>query len=186
MNIALTPIRFLERALKVYGKNTGVICGNQRFSYAEYGQRVNRLSNALKGLGVQKGDRVSYFGYNCHRLLESFFGIPQIGAILLPLNIRLISDDFKHIINESKPNVILLDKDFIPQMESIRGDIPSVKHYVLLEDTHPAPNWVTGTYEGLLAAASDEPPFPVENIPLEKTIQRRSFTPAGRQENPKV
>lgn len=185
MNIPLTPIRFLERGLKVYGKNTGVICGNQRFSYAEYGQRVNRLSNALKGLGVQKGDRVSYFGYNCHRLLESFYGIPQMGAILLPLNIRLIPDDFKHIINESKPNVILLDKDFIPQMESIRGDIPSVKHYVLLEDTHPAPDWVTGTYEGLLAAASDEPPFPVGEYPFGEDDTAEIFYTSGTTGKPK-
>ena len=85
MNIPLTPIRFLERALKIYGKKTSVICGDQRFSYSEYGERVNRLANALLAMGVQKGDRISYLGYNCHRLLEAFYGIPQIGAVLEPL-----------------------------------------------------------------------------------------------------
>ncbi|MBW1781395.1 MAG: AMP-binding protein, partial [Deltaproteobacteria bacterium] len=79
MNIPLTPIRFLERAIKIYGQKTGVICGDHRFSYVDYGKRVNQLSNALLSLGVQKGDRISYLGYNCHRLLEAFYGIPQVG-----------------------------------------------------------------------------------------------------------
>lgn len=185
MNIPLTPVRFLERALKVYGRKTGAICGKLRFSYTEYGKRVNKLSNALKDLGVQKGDRVSYLGYNCHRLLESFYGIPQIGAILLPLNIRLIADDFKHIINESKPKIILLNKDFIPQIESIRDDIPSVRYYVLLEEMHNPPDWITGSYEGMLAASSDEPPFPLGKYPFEEDDTAAIFYTSGTTGKPK-
>ena len=102
MNVPLTPVRFLERTLKVYGGKTGVICGSRRFSYPEYGSRVNRLSNGLLNLGANKGDRISYLGYNCHRLLEAFYAVPQIGAVLMPLNIRLTPKDFEYIINESR------------------------------------------------------------------------------------
>jgi len=147
MNIPLTPVRFLERTLKIYGDKTGVICGDHRFTYSAYGERVNRLSNGLLQVGVQKGDRVSYLGYNCHRLLEAFYGVPQIGAILLPLNIRLVPHDFEYIINESRPSILFLDRDFIPQIESIRDRISSVEQYILLDAMENAPTWITGTYE---------------------------------------
>ena len=120
MNIPLTPMRFLERTVKIYGKKTGVICSDHCFTYGEYGERVNRLSNGLLKLGIQKGDRVSYLGYNCHRLLEAFYGIPQIGAILLPLNIRLLPNDFEYIINESEPKILFLNRDFIPTYHTNR------------------------------------------------------------------
>ena len=53
MNIPLTPIRFLERSVKVYGEKTGVICGEHRFTYKAFRERVNQLSNALLSIGVQ-------------------------------------------------------------------------------------------------------------------------------------
>lgn len=91
----------------------GVVCGEQRLNYLQYGNRVNRLSNALKDLMAEKGDRVSYLGYNCHRLLEAFYGISQIGAVLVPLNIRLTGNDFKYILQESALKVLFVDSDFI-------------------------------------------------------------------------
>jgi fatty-acyl-CoA synthase len=185
MNIPLTPVRFLERSLKVYGKKTAVICGDNRFTYLEYGERVNRLSNGLLGLGVKKGARISYLGYNCHRLLEAFYGIPQIGAILEPLNIRLVPDDFRYILNESEPTVLFLDKDFIPQIESIRSDIPSVEHFFLLEAMADAPAWIEGTYEDLLAGASPAPPFPLGQYPFEEDDVAEIFYTSGTTGKPK-
>ncbi|MBE9571839.1 MAG: long-chain-fatty-acid--CoA ligase [Proteobacteria bacterium] len=185
MNIPLTPLRFLERTLIIYGEKTGVICGEHRFSYRAYGERVNQLSNGLLNLGAHKSDRICYLGYNCHRLLEAFYGIPQIGAILLPLNIRLIPDDFRYIINESTPNVVLLDKDFIPQIESIRDDIPSVKQYILLEGMDNAPGWITGTYEEMLAESSSEPPFPLGQYPFEENDTAEIFYTSGTTGKPK-
>jgi len=185
MNIPLTPIRFLERAIKIYGQKTGVICGDHRFSYVDYGKRVNQLSNGLLKLGVQKGDRISYLGYNCHRLLEAFYGIPQVGAILLPLNIRLVPKDFSYIINESTPKVLFLDKDFIPQIESIRSEIPCVEHYILLEAMEHAPTWITGSYEEMIAGASSEAPFPFGKYPFIEDDTAEIFYTSGTTGTPK-
>ena len=185
MNIPLTPIRFLERTLKIYGEKEGVICGDHRFSYHAYGARVNQMSNGLLKMGIHKGDRISYLGYNCHRLLEAFFGVPQIGAILLPLNIRLVPRDFEYIINESGPNVLFLDKDFIPQIESIRNNIPSVEHYILLEPMDDAPSWITGVYEDILNASSHEPPFSMGKYPFEEDDIAEIFYTSGTTGNPK-
>jgi len=185
MNIPLTPVRFLERTVKIYGEKTGVICGEHRFSYRAYGERVCKLSNALKQLGIQKGDRISYLGYNCHRLLEAFYGFPQIGAILLPLNIRLAAHDFEYIINESRPNILFLDRDFIPQIESIRDRISSVERYILLESMANAPVWITGTYEELLSEASPEPPFALGDYPFEEDDTAEIFYTSGTTGKPK-
>src|SRR4030042_1646969 len=185
MNIPLTPIRFLERTLKIHKGKPGVVCGDRRFTYGAYGERVYRLSNGLLSLGIQKGDRISYLGYNCHRLLEAFYGIPQIGAILLPLNIRLVADDYDYIINESEPTILFLDRDFIPQIESIRGHIPSVEPFTLLGEGGDNPDWINGTYDELLDGSSPDPPYPIEAYPFEEDDTAEIFYTSGTTGRPK-
>src|SRR4030042_723878 len=133
MVIPLTPVRFFEYAEKIFTNKEGVVCEGNRFTYGEYCRRVRQMSNALAKIGVQRGDRVAYLGYNCHRLLELFYAPPIMGAILEPLNIRLAARDFEYIIHESTPRVLFLDKDFIPVIDSIRPKIPSVEKYIILE-----------------------------------------------------
>ena len=185
MNIPLTPIRFLERTVKVYGEKTGVICGDHRFSYVEFGERVNQLSNDLLRIGVKNGDRISYLGYNCHQLLEAFFAVPQIGAVLLPLNIRLLPHDFEYILNESTPKVLFLDQDFISQIDSIRDRIPSVEHFILLGDMNDSPSWITGSYEKLIQEGSAEHPYPLGSYPFHEDDVAEIFYTSGTTGRPK-
>ncbi len=185
MNIVLTPMRFLERTVRIYGPKTGVVCGDERFSYLEFGQRVNRLSNGLLKMGVTKGDRISYLGYNCHRLLEAFFGVPQIGAVLSPLNIRLLPDDFEYILNESTPRVLFLDEDFVPQIEMIRSRIPSIEKFILMKKMDHAPPWINGTYEKVLRSASAESPYPAGSYPFEEDDIAEIFYTSGTTGKPK-
>src|SRR4030066_1583672 len=109
MIIPLTPVRFFEYVEKIFKNKEGVVCEKERFTYGECCQRVRKMSNALIRIGVQKGDRVAYLGYNCHRLLELFYAPPMNGAVLEPLNIRLAARDFEYIINESTPRILFLD-----------------------------------------------------------------------------
>ncbi len=185
MNIVLTPMRFLERTIRIYGPKTGVVCSDERFSYLEFGQRVNQLSNGLLKMGVAKGDRISYLGYNCHRLLEAFFGVPQIGAVLSPLNIRLLSDDFEYILNESTPRVLFLDEDFVPQIEMIRSRIPSIEKFILMKKMDHAPPWINGTYEKVLRSASAESPYPAGSYPFEEDDIAEIFYTSGTTGKPK-
>jgi fatty-acyl-CoA synthase len=185
MNVTLTPIRFLERAQKLYGKKTGVICGDLRFTYQQYQNRVNRLSNALLKMNAGKGERVSYLGYNCHRLLEAFYSIPQIGAVLVPLNIRLMARDFLYILNECAPKVLFLDRDFVPIIESIRREVSAVESYILLERMDNPPDWISKNYEDLIEEASPEPPFPAGRYPFEEDDTAEIFYTSGTTGKPK-
>ena len=93
MEVPLLINEFLHRAARLYADKVAIVDGDQRFTYAQYQERANRLSNVLLALGVQKGDRVCVLSPNSHFFLEAIYGTSQIGAILVPLNYRLVSED---------------------------------------------------------------------------------------------
>src|ERR1041385_6652642 len=112
MNIPLTPIRFLRYAAQQFPSKTAVVCGNERLTYAQFASRTSRLAGALREIGVQPGDRVAYLSANCHRLLESYYGVLEAGAVLLPLNIRLTPKELAYILNDSGAKVLLFQEQF--------------------------------------------------------------------------
>ena len=120
MNLTLTPIRFKERAVREYGNKVGIIDGDKRFTYREYGERCDRLSNALAGLGVGRGERVAWLGYNSHQLMEAYYGVVQMGAVLLPLNIRLTPQELAYILNNSDTVTVFYNRDFTPLVDALR------------------------------------------------------------------
>ena len=89
MKIPLTPIRFLRYAREQFPEKVGVVCGEQRFTYAQFAERAARLAGALIAAGAKPGDRIAFLSTNCHRLLEAYYGVLEAGCVLLPLNIRL-------------------------------------------------------------------------------------------------
>src|SRR5262245_30547655 len=99
MEIPLTPMEFARRARRLYASREAVVDRDVRHSYAQFFERCDRWSNALQRLGIQQGDRVAYIAPNTHAQLESFYAVPQIGAVLVPINYRLTADDFAYIIN---------------------------------------------------------------------------------------
>ncbi|HEU0007906.1 MAG TPA: long-chain-fatty-acid--CoA ligase [Terriglobia bacterium] len=156
MIVPLTPLMFLRRAEKLFPHKVGVVCEGRRFTYAEFGQRVHRLSNALANLGVQKGDVVAYLGCNCHRLLEAYYGVLQTGAVLLPLNVRLTANDFLYILDHSEAQVLYLDSEFLPVINSIRKGLQREVLFVVLDAPASEP-WLSDlNYEEHLEHSSSE------------------------------
>src|SRR5215472_10874322 len=152
MLLPLTPVRFKLHAAQIYGRKVGVVCGDHRFTYREFAERCDRLSSALLGLGLRAGDVVAYLSFNCHRLLEAYYGVPQLGAILLPLNIRLSCEELAYILNDAAPRMLCFDPEFLPLVETLRSHVPSIEHYVALRGSTPA--WANPlTYDELVAKA---------------------------------
>jgi fatty-acyl-CoA synthase len=152
MNLPLTPVRFKAHAARVFGPKIGVVCEDLRFTYREFNERCDRLSQALLGLGLASGERIAFLSFNCHRLLEAYYGVPQIGAILLPLNIRLSPEELTYILNDAAPRVLFFDPEFIPLVESMRPHLKSIEHFVALRDNKPP--WAHPRfYDELLAEA---------------------------------
>ncbi len=185
MHIPLTPVRFLDRATRLFAANTAVVCEDSRFTYAQFGERVERLANGLVELGVAPGDRVAYIGFNCHRLLECYYGILKMGAILLPLNIRLATPDFEYILNDAEPVVVFIHPSFIPKIAPVLSSIASVKRYYLLESMDAPPEWVSGEYDTLLKAASAQQRYSSADFPFEEDDTAELFYTSGTTGPPK-
>jgi fatty-acyl-CoA synthase len=148
MEIPLTPLEFARRARRLYGHREAVVDGDLRLTYAQFLERCDRWSAALQSLGVRQGDRVAYIAPNTHAHLEGYYAVPQIGAVLVPVNYRLLPDDFEYIINHSGAKIVCAHADHIEAVQSIRAKLPNVTHFVALEGG--APGWLD--YETTLAA----------------------------------
>ena len=153
MELPLTPLEFARRTRKLYPEREAVVDGELRFTYEQFFTRCDRWSAALQALRVKQGDRVAYIAPNTHAQLESFYAVPQIGAILVPVNYRLTADDFVYLINHSGSKVVCAHSDYLDAIDGIRSRLPNVKAFVALEDDKPdgRPGWLG--YEKLLSEA---------------------------------
>ena len=133
METALTPMEFSRRAKNLYADREAVVDGDLRFSYAEFLERCDRWSNALQKLGVKQGDRVAYIAPNTHSHLEGYYAVPQIGAVLVPINYRLQSSDFEYILNHCGAKIVCAHPDYMDAIDEIRGQLNSIESFVALE-----------------------------------------------------
>jgi fatty-acyl-CoA synthase len=152
METPLTPLEFARRARKLYGDREAVIDGKLRLSYAQFFDRCDRWSAALQKFGIRPGDRVAYIAPNTHAQLESFYAVPQIGAVLVPLNYRLTPDDFAYLIDHSGAQVVCADADYLDAVDHIRSQIPGVRQFVALSGARE--RWLD--YESLVALSPAE------------------------------
>ncbi len=187
MFVPLSVLEFRDRAATYFGDKIGVIDGERCFTYREYAERTHRLASALRRLGVEPGDRVSFVTYNTHQLLEAYYGVLEAGAVLNPINIRLTPSDIAYILDHSGSTVVAYHADFAPLVEQIAPSLAHRPVFVVMEgeprETQEAPtSRVEGAaassvadaergrspstaidYEALLASGrSDEPPADVD------------------------
>jgi fatty-acyl-CoA synthase len=158
MFVPLSVLDFRDRAVEFFGDKVGVIDGERQFTYREFGERTHRLANALLGLGVLPGDRVSFITYNTHHLLEAYYGVLEAGAVLNPINIRLAPGEIAYILDHAASKVVFFHRDFLPLVSEIGPKLASRPAFVVLDDE--AGGIADHGYEGLLAAGSTEPLHP--------------------------
>jgi fatty-acyl-CoA synthase len=146
----LTPLEFARRARRLYAEREAVVDGATRLTYRQFFERCDRWSSALQALGVAQGDRVAYIAPNTLAQLESFYAVPQIGAVVVPINYRLTAEDFAYIINHSGAKVVCAHSDYLAMVDGIRDQLPQVTHFVALEGQ--GEGWLA--YEAALADAA--------------------------------
>ncbi|HUA27996.1 MAG TPA: long-chain-fatty-acid--CoA ligase [Streptosporangiaceae bacterium] len=149
METPLSPVDFARRTRRLHGSREGVVDGGLRLSYEQFFDRCDRWSSALQGLGVRQGDRVATIAPNTHAQLESFYAVPQIGAVLVPINYRLTPDDFVYIVNHSGADVVCAAADYLSAVDGVRAQMPEVRHFVALDGAREG--WLD--YEAAIAAA---------------------------------
>ena len=159
MNIPLLINDFLRRAAKLYPHKVAVVDGALRQTYGQLRDRVNQLAHALQALGVQKGDRVCILSPNSRYFLEAFYGVSQLGAILVPLNYRLQPEEHEYIINHAGVTVVLADHEQVRAIAPIRARLAQVQRYVSAGGDAVEPGWLD--WDALCAAAPTTATEPV-------------------------
>jgi fatty-acyl-CoA synthase len=152
MEIALSPLEFARRARRLYADREAVVDGDHRWTYAEFFDRCDRWSSALQTMGIRHGDRVAYIAPNTHAHLEAYYAVPQIGAVLVPINYRLTPNDFVYLINHSGARVVCAHSDYLDGLDSVRSQLGGVGNFIALEGGADRPGWLD--YESILARAT--------------------------------
>ena len=154
METPLTPLEFARRTRKLYGDREGVVDGDLRLTYEQFFDRCDRWSSALQAMGVKKGDRVAYIAPNTHEQLESFYSVPQIGAVLVPINYRLTAEDFVYITSHSGSKVLCVHPDYLAAVDGVRDQLRGVEQFVCLGSAGGRKGWVE--YDSVLGAAKPD------------------------------
>ncbi len=163
METPLTPLEFARRTRKLYGDRDGVVDGDLRLTHEEFFARCDRWSAALQAMGVRKGDRVAYIAPNTHEQLESFYAVPQIGAVLVPINYRLTAEDFVYITSHSGAKVLCVHPDYVAAVDGVRDQLRAVEHFVVLGKADGRKGWLEYDAEIARAGATFQRPDIDEN-----------------------
>jgi fatty-acyl-CoA synthase len=149
METPLSPLEFARRTRRLHGDREAVVDGDLRLTYEQFFDRCDRWSGAMQALGVGQGDRVATIAPNTHAQLESFYAVPQLGAVLVPMNYRLTPDDFVYMVNHSGSTMLCVHSDYLDAIDGVRDQMPSVQHFVAFEGGEGREGWLD--YEALIS-----------------------------------
>ena len=155
-NILITPILYSPDEEIVYRDKF-------RMTYRDLYQRINKLASALTKMGVGPDDTIGVMDWDSHRYLECYFAVPMMGAVLHTINVRLSTEQIIYTVNHAEDTVLMVNEEFMPIVESIIGELKTVKKIILLKDSDESPKTtvaLAGEYEDLLGRASADFEFP--------------------------
>lgn len=126
-----------------------------RFTGRQVRDRIFRLSNALLGLGLEKGDRVAVLLTNSHYSVECFYALACAGLVLVPMNSRNAAREHLYMLENAEVRAVLVGQEFLGVIQPILSEASGVSHAVCING--PAPQgWLD--YETLIAGAGVEEP----------------------------
>lgn len=181
MIVPLTPLDFRRRVVHLFPDQTCVVDGDIRYNYRQFDERINRLANGLRQIGLRPGEVVSFINFNTYHLLEAYYGVVQAGGVLNPINIRLNARDITYILNHAETSVLCYHYEFRPLVEQMQSDLQTVRTFVEIEPTDTPPEGVYD-WEQMLADAS--PNFAAEPILDENEVCEIFYT-SGTTGRPK-
>ena len=129
-------------------------------TYREWNERCNRLANALLDLGLKKGDRIAFIAFNCIEWMEVYGALAKNGLICVPIMFRLAPVEYQYILDNSEAKAFIVASEFIDGAESIRPELPGIKHWIHLGQGETPEGYID--FEGLMSQGSpEEPPVTV-------------------------
>ena len=166
----------LRRNAKLHPDKTAIIYGDMKYNYFEIEERVKKLAKGLLMKGIKRGDRVGLLEHPCPQFIELYIAIPRIGAVLVPLNCRLSSNELEYIINDAEIKMLLMGEEFIDVINEIRRNLKTVDSYYCIGKSSKD----LGGYEDLI----QESPCQLPDISIEDddvAVQMYTSGTTGRQ-----
>ncbi|WP_227998426.1 long-chain fatty acid--CoA ligase [Nocardia australiensis] len=134
-------------------------------TYRELGAESARLANALRGLGIDVGDRVGTFMWNNTEHMVAYIAVPAMGAVLHALNIRLFPEQLVYVADHAQDKVVIVDGTLLPMFAKYLPNLKTVRHVIVANGDATALAAPAGvqvhSYTELLADRSDSYDFPV-------------------------
>lgn len=124
----------VNRAAQINPNGLATLFGDRKYTWTEFKDRMARLAQGIKGLGVETEDRVAILSLNSDRYLEYFFAVPWAGGIVVPVNIRLAPPEILFTLNDSETKVLVIDDTFAAMLPALKGKMDTVKHIVFAGD----------------------------------------------------
>jgi len=121
---------------RLFPNKMGIIDERVRLTWSQFNDRVNRLAEALLGLGLRKGDRVAIIAENCHQYAEFLFAVAKAGLITVCLNYRLTAEQMNRIMNDCEPKAILIQDKFSGVIEPIKSAVKSINSFIGIGEGH--------------------------------------------------
>lgn len=146
--------QLIEKHVNRIPNRLAVISETAEYTWKEFNQQVNKMGNALKKLGVSKGDRVALCLPNSPEYLVAYFGIIKLGAIAVPFNIMFKSPEVMYIVNNSEAKFLIgLAGETMDEIMETRDRMPSLEKVVLLGENNPEG---ASSFQEILIGESDE------------------------------
>jgi 3-oxocholest-4-en-26-oate---CoA ligase len=150
-----------EHAADHFGDREYVVCSGERRTYAEMEGRANRLAHHLAAHGVKAGDHVGIYAYNSVEWVETAWAVFKLRAVWVNINYRYVEDELRYLFDNSDMVALVYQREFAPRVAAVRGELPLLKHTIVIEDGSGA--GISGLdsvpYEEAMASGSPERDF---------------------------
>ncbi|GIW06484.1 MAG: fatty-acid--CoA ligase [Dehalococcoidia bacterium] len=155
-----------------------VVQGEKRFTFRQVNDRANQVGHAVRGLGLQQGDRIGVVLANIPEYIEIAFGLARAGFVIVPISYRLVGPEIAYHLNDSGALACIYAEDYDGAIEIARAEAKEVRHWVRIGERS-----VPGTlpYEDLLAAAASTDTY----VPVDETTPFCIYYTSGTTGQPK-
>lgn len=143
---------FLEISNAICPDRDIMVFEGKRWSYRQTYERVNRLANGLRDLGIKKGDRIGMLQVNCNQYVEAYFASAKVGAIFVPLNFRAKAEGLSYVIRNASAEILFVGQRYLEMIDAMLSQLTTVRHVVCMEGTEEKGM----NYEDLLNSSSSE------------------------------
>jgi fatty-acyl-CoA synthase len=150
----MTTSDLFLRSCRRYPRKTALIDGEHRYSYSELNDQCNRLANSLSERNVRKGDRVALLAKNCKEFIISYFALPKIGAVLVPLNHRCVAKELEYMLSDCGAQTLIFEAEYSETVKLLGNLLPGLATIAI--GKHDLP--IGKDFDGLVSSGKSAEP----------------------------